>query len=442
MNSESSSSIAESTAAESTPAAATAVDPIAADSSADSAPEPSIVKLIAKPVLAAPAIAEPGVVPVVAAPAPVAPVVVAPAATAAEPSPVEPAPLEPAPVEPAPVEPAPVEPAPVEPAPVEPVATKATTKAATKAEAKAAKATAKAESDATSAAAAFSMDDFAKALEGFNYEFKKGQVVKGRVCGYESDGALVDIGAKSPAFLPSAEASVQQIKDVSAIVTMDEERSFLIIREQDANGQLTVSLRGLEIKKIWDQLAAMQETAESFQVRVTGINKGGVTVNAKGLRGFIPRSHLVEREDLEALVGTTLTASVLDCIPGAKKLVLSNRLATRSAAFSQLEMGQLIEGKIASLRPFGVFVDLPGGATALLHINQISKNYVESLDQLFQVGQPLKALIANLDAGQGKISLTTKLLENYPGEMIEKTADVQAEAEDRYGRARKLLLGE
>jgi small subunit ribosomal protein S1 len=294
----------------------------------------------------------------------------------------------------------------------------------------------------SSTAAAFSMDDFAKALEQFNYEFQKGQVVKGRVCGYESDGALVDIGAKSPALLPTEEASVQQIKDVSAVVPLDEERDFLIIRDQNADGQLTVSLRALEIKKVWDQLAELQEANQSLQVRVTGTNKGGVTVNAKGLRGFIPRSHLVEREDLDALVGVTLSASILECNSTTKKLVLSNRLATRFAAFSQLELGQLVEGKVASLRPFGVFVDLPGGATALLHINQISKNYVESLGSLFQVGQPIKALIANLDEGQGKISLTTKPLENFPGEMIEKTADVQAEAEERHSRAKKALLGE
>lgn len=289
--------------------------------------------------------------------------------------------------------------------------------------------------------ASFSMDDFAKALEQFNYEFKKGQVVKGRMCGYESDGALVDIGAKSPAFLPAVEASVQTIKDVSAVVPMDEERDFVIIRDQNADGQLTVSLRALAIKKVWDELSELPE-GQSLQVRVTGVNKGGVTVNAKGLRGFIPRSHLVEREDLDSLVGTTLSASILECTPATKKLVLSNRLATRSVAFSQLELGQLVEGKVTSLKPFGVFVDLAGGATGLLHINQISKNYVESLANLFQVGQPIKALIANLDAAQGKISLTTKPLENFPGEMIEKTAEVQAEAGDRYERARKALLGE
>ena len=54
-----------------------------------------------------------------------------------------------------------------------------------------------------SAKASFSMDDFAKALEQHNYEFQKGQVVRGKVFEYDSNGAYVDIGGKSSAFLPN-----------------------------------------------------------------------------------------------------------------------------------------------------------------------------------------------------------------------------------------------
>lgn len=296
-------------------------------------------------------------------------------------------------------------------------------------------------SRSSSTDAAFSMDDFAKALEQFDYQFQKGQTVVGKPFTYESDGALVDIGAKSPAFLPTEEASLRRITDLSAIVPLQEEREFLIIREQNADGQVTLSLRQLEIKRVWKRLAEQQEANQSLQVRVTGTNKGGVTVDVQGLRGFIPRSHLVERENLEALVGQTLSATILELKPDQNKLVLSNRLAARSVSFSQLEVGQLIDGKVTSIKPFGVFVEFDG-STGLLHINQISKNYVESLPALFQVGQPVKALIASLDEGKGRIALTTKVLENFPGEMIEKPNDVMAEAESRYGRAKKLLLGE
>jgi small subunit ribosomal protein S1 len=292
-----------------------------------------------------------------------------------------------------------------------------------------------------SADAAFSMEDFEKALGQYDYQFQKGQVVQGRAISYETDGAYVDIGAKSPAFLPSEEASLRRVTDLSLILPLNEEQDFLIIRDQDADGQVTLSLKQFEIKKAWERLADVQATNQSLSVRVTGTNKGGVTVDVQGLRGFIPRSHLLEREDLESLKGTTLTAIIIERDPERGKLVLSNRLATRSAAFSQLEVGQLVEGKVTGIKPFGVFVDLDG-TTALLHINQISKSYVESLSNLFHVGQLIKAIIADLDEGKGRISLSTKVLENFPGEMLENGADVMAEAESRQGRARKALLGE
>jgi small subunit ribosomal protein S1 len=289
--------------------------------------------------------------------------------------------------------------------------------------------------------ASFSMDDFEKALEEYDYEFKRGQIVTGKPVSYESDGAYVDIGAKSVAFLPTGEASLRGVIDLSALLPLGEERKFLIIRDQDADGQVTLSLRQLEIRQAWERLVELQESRQSFQVRVIDMNKGGVTVNVQGLRGFIPRSHLVERDNLESLKGGTLTVSILELDRERNRIILSNRLATQSAAFSQLEVGHLVEGKITSIKPYGVFVDL-GNTSGLLHINQISKNFIESLPALFQVGQPIKAMILNLDEGKGRISLSTKVLENFPGEMLEKMSDVMAEAENRQERARKAILGE
>lgn len=284
----------------------------------------------------------------------------------------------------------------------------------------------------------FSMDDFAKALEQHDYHFQKGQVVRGKVYQYESDGAYVDIGGKSAAFLPLNEAALKPVTNLAQLLPLQTEQEFIIIQEQDAEGQVTLSRRQLEIKLIWEDLAQMQESSQSVQVRVNGVNKGGVTVEVKGLRGFIPRSHLVERDNLEALKGETLTAVFLEVDPNNNKLVLSNRLATRSAGFSQLELGQLVEGKITGIKPFGVFIDLEG-ISALLHIKQVSQNYIASLPAVFQSGQSIKAVIIDLDEGKGRVSLSTKVLENYPGEMTEKMDEVMASAEARANRAKNSL---
>jgi small subunit ribosomal protein S1 len=297
------------------------------------------------------------------------------------------------------------------------------------------------QASSSSADASFSMDDFAKALEKFDYEFQTGQIVRGKVISYESEGAYIDIGAKSPGLLPADEASLRDVSDLSAIVPIGEDLDFLIIREQNADGQVTLSLKQLEMRRAWDRLAELQEANQSLQVRVTGVNKGGVTVDVQGLRGFIPRSHLVERNDLEGLKGQSLSATFIEIDRDRGKLVLSNRLAARSASFSQIQLGQLVEGKVTGLRPFGAFIEFDG-TTGLLHINQVSQKFVESLGAIFEVGQTVKAMIVNLDEGKGRISLSTKVLENFPGEMLENSAVVMEEAADREPRARKAVVGD
>ncbi len=285
----------------------------------------------------------------------------------------------------------------------------------------------------------FSRDDFAKALEQQEYHFEKGQVVLGKVFEYASDGAYVDIGGKSPAFLPEREASLKTGTPLSELLPLNEEREFLIVKEQDADGQVTLSLRQLLVKQVWDKLADMQEAGQSVQVRVTGVNKGGVTVNVQGIRGFIPRSHLLDKDNLEQLIGQPLNVSFLEFNREAEKLVMSQRLASQSARFSEIELGQLVEGKVTNIKPFGLFVDM-GGTTGLLHIKQISQNYIENLQNLFQIGQEIKAIVVNLDQGQSRISLSTRVLENYAGEMLENMAEVMASAEARAERARKNIV--
>jgi small subunit ribosomal protein S1 len=289
-----------------------------------------------------------------------------------------------------------------------------------------------------SAQPSFSMDDFAKALEQHNYEFQKGQVVRGKVFEHDSNGAYVDIGGKSSAFLPIEEAALRTITDLSEVVPLDEEQDFLIIREQDANGQVTLSLRQLQVQQAWEDLVQLQETGKVLQVRVSGANKGGVTVDVEGMRGFIPRSHLAQRDNMESLIGQSLTVNFLEVDRESEKLVLSQRMAIQSNAFTELQIGQLVEGTVSSIKPFGVFVDLEG-VSGLLHIKQVSQKYIDNLGKLFAPGQPLKALVVDLDQSRGRISLSTRVLENYPGEMVDKMADVMDTAEERSERARKTL---
>lgn len=284
----------------------------------------------------------------------------------------------------------------------------------------------------------FSAEDFAKALEAHDYQAQVGGVVRGTVVNTDSDGASVDIGGKSTAFLPIREAALRQMHTLEGYLEVGQEREFLVIRDQDADGQVLLSIRRLEAKQLWEKLQSLEAVSASLEAKVTGTNKGGVIVDVEGLRGFVPRSHLSRKEDLEALMGSTLTLGFLEVNPGTKKLVLSERLAARSRAMGQLELGRLIEGSVVSLKPFGAFVEF-NGVTGLLHIKQISKNYVESLPALLKVGQTIKAVIIALDEERNRISLSTKVLEKYPGEYLKEPDTVLADAPNRIQDVSRLL---
>jgi small subunit ribosomal protein S1 len=285
----------------------------------------------------------------------------------------------------------------------------------------------------------FSADDFAKALEAHDFDFRVGSTVKGTVVDYDSDGATIDIGGKSAAFMPIREAAVKPVSDLADIFEPGVEYTFQVIRDQDADGQVLLSIRRLQLKQLWEKLAQMADDGAVVDTKVTGFNKGGVTVDVEGLRGFVPRSHLSRSyESLEDLVGQHLTVSFLDVNQANNKLVMSERIAARNEVMGRLELGQLVEGTVASLKPFGAFVEFDG-ITGLLHIKQISKNYVESLPGLLQQGQVVKAVVVALDSERNRISLSTKVLEKYPGEILKEAEAVFADAENRVQDVGKIL---
>ena len=284
-------------------------------------------------------------------------------------------------------------------------------------------------------AQSFSMDDFAQALEKYDYEFAKGQIVKGTAVQHDTDGAYIDIGGKSPGFLPLSEAALERVENLADVIPLGEELEFIVIREQNAEGQVTLSRRQLQIQAAWDAISEIAESGKSAQIRVTGVNKGGVIGQVEGLRGFIPRSHLQQRDNLESLVGQLLTATFLEVNPEQRKLVLSQRDAMKAAAMTQLTEGSIVTGKVVNLKPYGAFVDL-GGVTGLLHIKEVSGTHIESLNTIFKPGQEIKVLIAQVDEYKNRLSLSTKVFEEYPGELLEKFDEVMANPEERLENAK------
>jgi small subunit ribosomal protein S1 len=147
---------------------------------------------------------------------------------------------------------------------------------------------------------------------------------------------------------------------------------------------------------------------------------------------------LQEGENHEALVGKTLGVTFLEVNAETLKLVLSEKKAATAAKFAELEVGQLVEGLIVAVKPYGFFVDL-GGISGLLHQSSITGGQLRDIREVFTQGDRVKALITDMDPGRGRIALNTALLEGQAGELLIDKDKVMAEATDRANRARSVL---
>jgi small subunit ribosomal protein S1 len=265
-----------------------------------------------------------------------------------------------------------------------------------------------------------------------------GEVIKGTVIALESDGVYVDIGGKAPGFMPKSEAGLGVITNYQERFPKGLELEVLVTREQNADGMVTISCRALELRKSWDKVKVLEKEGKVVQVIVSGFNRGGVTCDLEGLRGFIPRSQLQDGENHQELVGKTLGVAFLEVNSGTRKLVLSEKRAATAARFQELEVGQLVEGLVASVKPYGLFIDL-GGISGLLHQSSITNGSLRSIREVFDQGDRVSALITDLDPGRGRIGLNTALLEGPPGELLIDKDKVMAEASDRASRAQNTL---
>lgn len=115
------------------------------------------------------------------------------------------------------------------------------------------------------------------------------------------------------------------------------------------------------------------------------------------------------------------------------------KIAQRDAQLKRLRVGQIVNGVVRGLRPYGIFVDL-GNVSALLHVSTISHLPVDRPDKVFEMHEWIRVLIVDMDIERGRISVSTRELEPEPGDMLNNPSLVYERAEEMGGRYRKLVL--
>jgi len=284
----------------------------------------------------------------------------------------------------------------------------------------------------------FTHEDFAALLDKYDYHFSPGDVVSGTVFSMEPRGALIDIGAKTAAYLPIQEMSINRVDDPSEVLRSDEIREFFILTDENEDGQLTLSIRRIEYMRAWERVRQLQQEDATVRSGVFATNRGGALVRIEGLRGFIPGSHISTRKPKEDLVGEELPLKFLEVDEERNRLVLSHRRALVERKMNGLQVGEVVLGTVRGLKPYGAFIDICG-VSGLLHISEISHDHIDTPHSVFNVNDDIKVMIIDLDAERGRISLSTKQLEPEPGDMVKNPDLVYEKAEEMAAKYREQM---
>ncbi|MCM1265481.1 MAG: S1 RNA-binding domain-containing protein [Candidatus Gastranaerophilales bacterium] len=267
-------------------------------------------------------------------------------------------------------------------------------------------------------------EDFESLLNQYDYAFKRGDLVKGTVCGYDSEGAIVDIGGKAAAVVPEKEASTDG-KKVEAALEKGKEYEFLIISDVDDNGKFLLSRKKVDLFYAWQELKKLKEANEIIKGEIVQVVRGGLLVDIIGVRGFIPSSQIQDRTT-EYAVGDKIEVKIISLDEEHNNFVLSNKKIysdsienAKEEIFSQIEVGQVIKGRVVRVTDFGAFIDI-GGFDCLLPLSQISWKWVEHPTDLLKIGEEIEVGVFDVDAGKQRITLSLKSITPDPWEAASK----------------------
>lgn len=189
-------------------------------------------------------------------------------------------------------------------------------------------------------------------------------------------------------------------------------------RYDESNGLLLLTRKGAAVHANWSNVA----TGMTVEARVTATNKGGLSVDVNGIRGFMPVSQidLYRVDNAEQFVNQKLKCLVAEANPQKRNLVVSRRALLekereegRARVWAELAEGQVRSAIVRSVRDFGAFVDL-GGVDALLHVSEMSWGRVADPSQIVQPGQTVQVVVLKIDRERRKVGVGLKQLQASP----------------------------
>ncbi|HXF81482.1 MAG TPA: S1 RNA-binding domain-containing protein [bacterium] len=252
------------------------------------------------------------------------------------------------------------------------------------------------------------------------------QIVKGTVVRVDTEGVLVDVGAKSEGLIPAQEMARP---GATPEVAVGDRIDVMVLRTENEEGGLILSKRRADVELAWRRVQEAQQTGAVLHAMVVDKVKGGLVVDL-GVRGFVPGSHIdltqAKGRRFEWFVGQSIPLKVLEVDRGKGRVVLSHRTAveeTRKKAkeelLATLVEGQIVEGTVKRLTDFGAFIDL-GGADGLLPISEMSWTYIKHPSEVLRRNQHVRLQVLRVDREAGRISLGLKQILDDPWRSVQQ----------------------
>ena len=260
------------------------------------------------------------------------------------------------------------------------------------------------------------MEDLLSQQEYAFEQPRRGDIRMGTVVWVGPNEIVVDIGVKREGVVNSRDLERLRAEGMESI-TVGAEIPVYIVKPEDQDGNLVVSIYLARKEKAWQVAKEYQDGEKIYKSQVTGYNKGGLVVPFEGVPGFVPASQVAglprrmsEEERMQRLsqhVGREIVVRIIEVDRKRKRLVMSEEAAQRvwrdqrrKEFIESLAVGQVVRGEVRSLTNFGAFVDL-GGVDGLIHISELSWQPIKHPNQVVRVGDEVEVAVVNLDMEQG-----------------------------------------
>ncbi len=264
---------------------------------------------------------------------------------------------------------------------------------------------------------------FDQMLEDSIRTIHNGDTVTGTVAAIGSTEITVDLPTKHSGYISVSEFTNDKPGvDINDLVKVGDEIQASVVRVNDMEGTVQLSKRRLDAAKSWTDVEASYEDGTVLEGKVTEENKGGVVINLKGIRVFIPASQtgLGREEPMSELVGKTVRFRITEVNRARKRVVGSIRSVTArerkekaEKVWAEIENGKVYQGVVKSMTSYGAFVDI-GGVDGMVHVSEISWDRIRKPEDVLSVGQEVEVHVISFDPEKRKISLGYRKAEDNP----------------------------